>query len=241
VPKGGEAQVHGAGDLHRRVVTTVGHRELGIDDLAEQVRVNEVLARREPSACVDWPAGRDGRCVDHNPTVRGAHASAHAAVASMGGTSGVRGGDLRRGCVRCAPPHTTPGACRKDSTTMFDDHDPDGDRPIDVDADDVNVDIGLEHETDVDASVWMANSTVEGRLTMHFVSRDVTVRVDGATALQALAAWQRRSARRYVSDPYTEPATWSRLGIDLSQVLAISWSPTDDVDTDGPRVGVEPF
>jgi hypothetical protein len=142
--------------------------------------------------------------------------------------------------VRCASFRTTPGACRKDSTTMFDaldpHDDPAGDRPIDVDADDGNDDI------DIDASVWMANSEVEGRLTVHFVSRDVTVRVDGATALQVLAAWQRRSARRYVSDPYTEPATWSRLGIDLSQVLAISWSPTDDVDTDGPHVAdVEPF
>jgi hypothetical protein len=128
---------------------------------------------------------------------------------------------------------------------MFDAHDPhddpDDDRPTDVEADDGNDDLGLEHDTDIDASVWMANSEVEGRLTMHFVSRDVTVRVDGATALQALAAWQRRSARRYVSDPYTEPATWSRLGIDLSQVLAISWSPTDDTDTDGPRVADEPF
>lgn len=90
------------------------------------------------------------------------------------------------------------------------------------------------------ATGYDTNALVFGRLVLHYESRDVTLILDGASALRLLAMFaQRRSSGL---DDRIDPATSSALSgwvvLDVLEPLAMSWEP--GLPQPRPRTAIDP-
>lgn len=73
--------------------------------------------------------------------------------------------------------------------------------------------------------VRRSNAEVEGRLTLHYRSRDVAVMTDGASAMRIIATWQQRPAFPPRLNPKWSSARFEWLGIDLDELMGCLWEP----------------
>jgi hypothetical protein len=115
-------------------------------------------------------------------------------------------------------------------------------------------DIGCDHAcfnatTPIDvaaaSTAWqnpsIHNLAIDGRLTVHYASRDVHLSVDGATAMHLMSMWQRRPSFVPTMNPAHTNASSPLIGVSLESALALTWTPCDP-DLDGAdRFAIEPI
>jgi hypothetical protein len=115
---------------------------------------------------------------------------------------------------------------------------------------------GPEHDTDTESDVddpvmesarvaastrirrHVENARVTGQLTVHFQSRSVVFEVDGATALSLIGSWQRPPLGPPPCDPGVHTAAFPRIGIDVAEVVAVTWQPRPAASTSPSRTMV---
>ena len=71
----------------------------------------------------------------------------------------------------------------------------------------------------------IANCSIRGQLTAHFVARDVVYDLDGWSALMVMSNWQQPPVYQQAMNPSYSSAARSWIGIDLADVVGFTWRP----------------
>jgi hypothetical protein len=74
-------------------------------------------------------------------------------------------------------------------------------------------------------SAMLVNASIDGRLTIHFRTRDVTLGLDGHTAMRVMSSWQNPPDFPRPLSVADDLAIFRWTGIDTTEVVGVSWVP----------------
>jgi len=84
------------------------------------------------------------------------------------------------------------------------------------------------------------NMLTPGTLTVHYVTRDVRLGVDGDAGLRAISAWRGQLECVDHLDYHYSSAEAGWVGIDLRHVVGMTWMP-DSAGIDAQRITIDPI
>ncbi len=84
------------------------------------------------------------------------------------------------------------------------------------------------------------NMLTPGTLTVHYVTRDVRLGVDGDAGLRAISAWRGQLECVDHLDHHYSSAEAGWVGIDLRHVVGMTWMP-DSAGIDAQRITIDPI